>query len=338
MTAPDTPAPADRTAVSPAAPSPAALRAIALEAARAVAPALAAAFRTPDASATTKRNHHDLVTQHDRATEEALIAALTAAVPGSAVLGEETGTTVASPSDTAPGAEGGSRVRWIVDPIDGTSNFTHGFAMFSVSIAAELDGELVAGAIADPAAGQVFSSDDTGAWLADLDVDRAAAAPALPSPDHPGEASRAPEAGAVVVKDERPLAEVSRPAPDPALGERGLNLVTSYPAGEALALEGSAALERFGELVRAHATVRRTVSGALELAYTAAGWADAALYVDTKPWDVAAGVHLLRAAGGTWIGGDHTAPIALALAPDRTAPTALRVLDDIIQTRLTAGT
>ena len=337
MTAPDTPAPADRTAVSPAAPSPAALRAIALEAARAVAPALAAAFRTPDASATTKRNHHDLVTQHDRATEEALIAALTAAVPGSAVLGEETGTTVASPSDTAPGAEGGSRVRWIVDPIDGTSNFTHGFAMFSVSIAAEVDGELVAAAIADPAAGQVFSSDDTGAWLAALRLPSPNTA-APPCPDSPEKASDARQVGAVVVTDERPLAEAARPAPDAALGEHGLNLVTSYPAGEALALEGSAALERFGELVRTYATVRRTVSGALELAYTAAGWADAALYVDTKPWDVAAGVHLLRAAGGTWVGGDHTTPFALALAPGRSAPTALRVLDDIIRTRLTAGT
>ncbi|WP_336638693.1 inositol monophosphatase family protein [Micrococcus luteus] len=315
-------------------PSPAALRRLAVDAAAARVPALRAAFRAGPSFPTTaahpslKTNHHDLVTEYDRSTEAALVRALTEAVPGSRVLGEETG---AHGDPDHP-------LRWIVDPIDGTSNFTHGFAMFSVSIAAELDGELVAGAIADPAAGQVFSSDDTGAWLADLDVDRAAAAPALPSPDHPGEASRAPEAGAVVVKDERPLAEVSRPAPDPALGERGLNLVTSYPAGEALALEGSAALERFGELVRAHATVRRTVSGALELAYTAAGWADAALYVDTKPWDVAAGVHLLRAAGGTWIGGDHTAPIALALAPDRTAPTALRVLDDIIQTRLTAGT
>lgn len=318
----------------PSVPSPAALRRLAVDAAAGRVPALRAAFRAGPSFPTTaahpslKTNHHDLVTEYDRSTEAALVRALTEAVPGSRVLGEETG---AHGDPDHP-------LRWIVDPIDGTSNFTHGFAMFSVSIAAELDGELVAGAIADPAAGQVFSSDDTGAWLADLDFDRAAAAPALPTPDHPGKASHAPKAGAVVVKDERPLAEVSRPAPDPALGERGLNLVTSYPAGEALALEGSAALERFGELVRTHATVRRTVSGALELAYTAAGWADAALYVDTKPWDVAAGVHLLRAAGGTWVGGDHTAPIALALAPGRTAPTAERILRDITETRLTCGT
>lgn len=308
-------------------PSPAALRRLAVDAAAARVPALRAAFRAGPSFPTTaarpilKTNHHDLVTDLDHSTEAALVQALTAAVPGSRVLGEETG---------AHG-EPDHPLRWIVDPIDGTSNFAHGFAMFSVSIAAEVDGEVVAGAIADPAAGQVFSSDDTGAYLAD------------------------------VVKDERPLAEVSRPAPDAGLGERGLNLVTSYPAGEALAFEGTAALERFGELVRTYATVRRTVSGALELAHTAAGWADAALYVDTKPWDVAAGVHLLRAAGGTWTGfagpaadaagtpgpgspaprplaaSAHTAPFALALAPGRAAQTAERVLHDIIETRITCG-
>lgn len=297
MTAPDTPAPADRTAASPAAPSPAALRAIALEAARAVAPALAAAFRTPDASATTKRSHHDLVTQHDRATEEALIAALTAAVPGSAVLGEETGTTAASPTDTAPGAEGGSRVRWIVDPIDGTSNFTHGFAMFSVSIAAEVDGEVVAGVVVDPANGLEFSADDSGAWLGEAPLPLRAA---------------------------------------PAGGERALNLVTSYPAAEALRREGGDALGRFAELVDAFATVRRTVSGALELAFTAAGWADATLAVDTNPWDIAAGQLLVARAGGTLTAADdaglapatppHLARHLLAVGRDREAPTAHAVL------------
>lgn len=292
MTAPDQ----DR----PTAPSPAALRAIALTAARAAAPALAAAFRTPDAAATTKRNHHDLVTAHDRATEEALIAALTAAVPGSAVLGEETGATAASPSDTAPGAEGAPRVRWIVDPIDGTSNFTHGFAMFSISIAAEVDGEVVAGVVVDPANGLEFSADDAGAWLGEARLPLRAA---------------------------------------PAGDERALNLVTSYPAAEALRREGEDALHRFARLVDAYATVRRTVSGALELAFTAAGWADATLAVDTNPWDVAAGQLLVARAGGTLTAADdagpapatppHLARHLLAVGPGRTAPTAHAVLADL---------
>lgn len=337
-----------------AVPSPAVLRRVAVQAAAARVPALRAAFRpgpsgtTPDASPALKTTHHDLVTVHDRSTESALVAALTAAVPGSRVLGEETGVH----------GQHGHRLRWIVDPIDGTSNFSHGFALFSVSVAAEVDGEVVAGAIVDPVAGQVFSSDDAGAYLAEVEV----AAPA----GEPEDRSDGAAAANVTVVGERPLAQVGRPAPAPALGEHGLNLVTSYPAGEALAVEGAAALERFGQLVRTFATVRRTVSGALELAYTAAGWADAALYVDTKPWDVAAGVHLLRAAGGTWIGyaapsaggaamlgapaplpdgpalrrpaaplerAAHTAPFALALAPGRQAPTAAAVLQDVLAAR-----
>lgn len=293
-------------------PSPAALRRIALDAAGAVAPDLAAAFRRPaaaDAGPEAKTTHHDLVTVHDRRTEARLVAALTGAVPGSAVLGEELG---------AHDGEGeAARLTWIVDPIDGTSNFTHGFALFSVSLAAAVDGEVVAGVVLDPVAGLAFSADDAGAWLA-----------------RDGQA-------------ERPLADVARPAP--AGGERAQNLVTSYPAGEALALEGEDALRRFGRLVRAHATVRRTVSGALELAYTAAGWADAALYVDTKPWDVAAGQLILRRAGGAWLTPDpaapssgrlvadaphaHTSAFALALAPGRRAPTAAAVLGDILVCR-----
>ena len=137
--------------------------------------------------------------------------------------------------------------------------------------------------------------------------------------------------------------------------------IVHLPSKAGALLSRSRSSPRFGELVRTYATVRRTVSGALELAHTAAGWADAALYVDTKPWDVAAGVHLLRAAGGTWTGfagpaadaagtpgpgspaprplaaSAHTAPFALALAPGRAAPTAERVLHDIIETRITCG-
>ena len=300
--------------MSSAVPSPARLRGIALEAARAVAPDLAAAFRAPAAptgSAGTKTNHHDLVTVHDRRTEERLVSALTAAVPGSAVLGEEAGR---RPGDGA-GRLPGEGLEWIVDPIDGTSNFVHGFAMFSVSVAAAVAGEVVAGAVVDPANGLEFSADDAGAYLGG-----------------------------------RPLAGVARPVPPG--GEGALNLVTSYPAGEALAAEGDAALHRFGRLVSTYATVRRTVSGALELAYAAAGWADAALLVDTKPWDVAAGQLILRRAGGTYLtpaprgaaapGADalvpdapraHEAAFALALAPGREAPCAHGVLSELLADR-----
>ncbi|WP_419404342.1 inositol monophosphatase family protein, partial [Micrococcus sp. F3Y] len=67
------------------------------------------------------------------------------------------------------GAQAGTgeaaRLTWIVDPIDGTSNFAHGFAMFSVSLAAEVDGEVVAGVVLDPVSRLAFSADGDGAYL-----------------------------------------------------------------------------------------------------------------------------------------------------------------------------
>ena len=279
------------------APSPGRLRRIALDAARAVAPALAEAFRTSGAASEAKTSRHDLVTIHDTATERALIEMLTAAVPDSSALGEETG---------ASSPQGASRVLWIVDPIDGTSNFSHGFAMFSVSIAAEVDGEVVAAVVLDPANGLEFSADDTGAWLGD-----------------------------------RPLREIARPRP--STDERHLNVVTSYPAAEAVAHEGTAALDRFGRLVTTYATVRRVVSGALELCHAAAGWADVVLGVDTNPWDVAAAQLILTRAGGRYVplGGrvddtaaaPHRAPHYVGLAPGRSAPTVETIARQIVAAR-----
>ncbi|MBY0175442.1 inositol monophosphatase family protein [Curtobacterium herbarum] len=133
-------------------PTPAALRAAAESACRTVAPQLLQAFRS-DMAITTKRDAHDVVTVHDRAAEETITTALTRAFPGSVVLGEEGGST------------GDASLRWVVDPIDGTANFARGLAYWCVSIAAEVDGVVVAGAVYDPAADHLFAADDTGATL-----------------------------------------------------------------------------------------------------------------------------------------------------------------------------
>ncbi|MDY1005077.1 inositol monophosphatase [Curtobacterium sp. CFBP9011] len=133
-------------------PTPAALRAAAESACRTVAPQLLQAFRS-DMAITTKRDAHDVVTVHDRAAEETITTALTRAFPGSVVLGEEGGST------------GDAPLRWIVDPIDGTANFARGLAYWCVSIAAEVDGVVVAGAVYDPVADHLFAADDTGATL-----------------------------------------------------------------------------------------------------------------------------------------------------------------------------
>ncbi|MGU3411197.1 inositol monophosphatase family protein [Microbacterium sp. M1A1_1b] len=148
---------------SPDAPAPAALRAAAETACRQVAPQLLAAFRA-DMTVATKRDAHDVVTVHDRAAEETITRSLTSAFPGSVVLGEEGGST------------GDAGLRWIVDPIDGTANFARGLAYWCVSIAAEVDGVVVAGVVYDPVADHLFAADDTGATLDGAPI-RAAALP-----------------------------------------------------------------------------------------------------------------------------------------------------------------
>lgn len=95
----------------------------------------------------TKTTGTDMVTEMDRASEELILSALLDARPNDAVLGEE-GT------DRA----GTTGVRWIIDPIDGTTNYLYGHAGFAVSIAAEIDGVIEIGVVHDPLHGEVFSA------------------------------------------------------------------------------------------------------------------------------------------------------------------------------------
>ncbi len=122
------------------------LRDLALEAARAVAPELRRrAGGTP--SDGTKSSTTDLVTAADRWSERELVGRLLGARPDDAVLGEE---------ETS--VSGTSGVRWVVDPIDGTTNFVYGLAGYSISIGAEFDGQSVAGVIVEPVSGDEFAA------------------------------------------------------------------------------------------------------------------------------------------------------------------------------------
>jgi myo-inositol-1(or 4)-monophosphatase len=104
--------------------------------------------------ADTKSSPTDVVTEMDRASEALIRRLLLAARPGDAILGEEGGETGAGP------------VRWIVDPLDGTVNYLYGLADWSVSIAAEQAGVIVAGVVAVPVRGEVFTAVlGRGAWL-----------------------------------------------------------------------------------------------------------------------------------------------------------------------------
>ena len=96
-----------------------------------------------------KGNPRDLVTEWDVRAEECIRAALAETTPGVPVLGEEGG----QGSETSAAG-----LRWIVDPIDGTVNFTHGLPLWAVSIACEQNGVLVAGVVSAPALGWWFAA------------------------------------------------------------------------------------------------------------------------------------------------------------------------------------
>jgi fructose-1,6-bisphosphatase/inositol monophosphatase family enzyme len=107
--------------------------------------------------AATKSSPTDVVTEMDRRAEALIRSRILAARPDDAILGEEEGQT----GDTA-----GAPVRWVVDPLDGTVNYLYGLHDWAVSIAAEVAGQITAGAVFVPVRGEMFSAfAGGGAWL-----------------------------------------------------------------------------------------------------------------------------------------------------------------------------
>jgi len=97
----------------------------------------------------------DLVTEADRASEQRILERIRARWPTHNVLAEEGG-----------GSEAGSDYRWYVDPLDGTTNFAHGFPVFCVSLGLEHKGERIAGVVYDPTRNELFSAEKgSGAFL-----------------------------------------------------------------------------------------------------------------------------------------------------------------------------
>jgi myo-inositol-1(or 4)-monophosphatase len=248
------------------------LMGVAADAARDVGDLLRAAF-VRGGPARSKRDFHDLVTVHDRMAEDRIVDFLLARVPDSSVLGEE------------GGRRGTGRVRWHVDPIDGTNNFASQIPFFCVSIAAEEDGSIVAGTVYDPMRSELFTAWDGGAAC-----------------------------------NGSPIAARG------AATERDAVLATDFPApaSASLRLGGKSDLELFGGMVERFGSVRRLGSSALALAYVAAGRVDVTFGLAAKPWDVAAGLFLVSAAGGVcrsfpegrtdgdrpWSGSGHAAHVA----------------------------
>ena len=195
----------------------------------------------------------DIVTEADRASEALIVAQLRAKFPGHGIYGEE---------GTREGLD--AEFRWYVDPLDGTTNFAHGFPAFCVVIgceqrskglAADADGELIAGVIYDALRDEMFVTEKgKGSWLNGRQV----------------------HVSKVKTMQESLTA-------------------TGFPSKKR---HESPNVHFYQEITLRSHGVRRAGSAALDLAYVACGRLDGFWEFKLNPWDVSAGVLLVREAGG----------------------------------------
>ncbi len=128
-------------------PDPVALLSLASATAREAGAMIAARAGHLRTDVATKSTPTDMVTEVDRDSEALIVARILAARPADAILGEEGG-----------GQPGTSGVRWVIDPLDGTTNYLYGYPAYAVSIAAEYHGEVVAGVVFDASRGDIFEA------------------------------------------------------------------------------------------------------------------------------------------------------------------------------------
>ncbi len=196
----------------------------------------------------------DLVTEADRASEKLIGERLAAILPEHGIFGEE---------GTRSGLE--AEYRWYIDPVDGTTNFAHGFPYFCVSmglehrpkgVAKDADGELIAGVIYQPIHDELFMAEKgKGAWLNGRQI-------------HVSKTKQLQEA----------------------------LLATGFPSHKRHANPN---IHFYQQLTLRSHGVRRAGSAAMDLCYTAAGRVDAYWEFNLNPWDTAAGVLMVTEAGGT---------------------------------------
>jgi myo-inositol-1(or 4)-monophosphatase len=132
----------------------------AVKAARRAAAVINRASFDLDRVSIAEKQHNDFVTDVDQAAEQAIIEVLQKAYPSHAFLGEESGTT-GNVNDE-------SEFVWVIDPLDGTTNFMHGFPQYAVSIALQQRGVITLGVVYDPVRNELFTAEKgAGAYLND---------------------------------------------------------------------------------------------------------------------------------------------------------------------------
>ncbi len=226
-------------------PEPVGLAKLATAAAVRAGEYLRSVSRPADPATWSSKGTSDWVTVVDRTSEEIVSEILLKGEPGSTIVGEEL-----SPEITTRG------LVWVVDPLDGTTNFLHGFPVFAVSIGAAVDGEVQAGVVLHVPLNRLsHATKGAGAWEGDQRL------------------------------------EVS-PITDP----RHTLIGTGFPFSH---FEGMAAYQaEFTRVALATSGIRRAGAAAIDLADVAAGRYEGFWEQRLSAWDIAAGMLLVREAGG----------------------------------------
>jgi myo-inositol-1(or 4)-monophosphatase len=264
----------------PTVPPATSLLDLATRAARRAADYLRSVDRPTDPTRWNAKGRNDFATACDRRAEELIAEVLLGEEPGSRMVGEE----------LTPTLERGGLV-WITDPIDGTTNFVHGFPFYAVSVAATVDGVLEAGVVLHVEPDRLYAAwRGGGAWL----LEGSQVADRKPGVGSPG----------------------GRRLRVSAIRDPGHALVgTGFPFKHLDRLDAYQA--QFATITRATSGVRRAGSAALDLTWIAAGQFDGFWELQLAPWDIAAGILLVREAGGVVtdlagrsVGAEHTAVVA----------------------------
>lgn len=220
------------------------LKSTAVEAARVAGAILTEAAR--DGFRIEYKDTVNLVTDADRRSERAVIDVIRTTFPAHRILAEEGGVHAGSDQD----------YQWVIDPLDGTTNFAHGFPAYCVSIGVEYRGDCILGVVLDPTRNELFTA----------------------------------EAGQGAFVNETPLHASRTPTLDHAL------LVTGFAYDIRVNAQNN--LDHFSRFALTAQGVRRTGTAALDLCYVAAGRFDGFWELKLHPWDTAAGLVILREAGG----------------------------------------
>lgn len=259
---------------------------IAVRAARAAGDIISRSMDRIDRLKITSKGNNDFVSEIDHKAEAAIIDILQQAYPEHGILAEESGI-----HDGIKGED--NEFQWIIDPLDGTTNFLHGFPQFAVSIALKHKDRLETGVIYDPVSQELFTAArGEGAQL---------------------------NGKKIRVSGHK--------------GIKGALLGTGFPYHDQSYLDTY--LETMKALMAPAAGIRRPGSAALDLAWLAAGRIDGFWEFNLHAWDIAAGILIIREAGGIitdFAGNDNylTSGDIIAASP-KVFPEMLKVISDCVK-------